>query len=69
VIPVLTEKIGDGPAAVIGDETCNQPLSFVLSKDEDGKAQGVGRSESQKTCLDILHEAVFEAKTVKGASG
>jgi hypothetical protein len=25
--------------------------------------------ESQKTCLDILHEDVFEDKTVKGASG
>jgi hypothetical protein len=63
------KKIGDGPAAVIGDEICNKPLSFVLSNDEDGKAQKVGRSESQKTCLDILHKEVFEAKTVKGVCG
>ncbi len=45
------EEVGDGPAAVFGDETCNKPL--VL---RTGKAQGLGRSESQKTCLDILHE-------------
>ena len=69
MIPVLTGKIGDGPAAVVEDETCNKPLSFVLSNDEDGKAQEVGRSESQKTCLDILHGKVVEDKTVKGACG
>jgi len=23
-----TEKFGDGPAAVFGDETCNKPLPF-----------------------------------------
>ncbi len=57
------EKFGDGPAAVFGDETCIKPLSEALSsefvegpKGQDGKAQGIGRSESQKTCLGILHE-------------
>jgi len=23
------EEVGDGPAAVFGDETCNKPLPFV----------------------------------------
>ncbi len=32
-------KIGDGPAAVIGDESCKMPL--CRSK-RDGKAQQVG---------------------------
>ena len=58
------EEVGDGPAAVVGDETCINPLVVTT-----GKAQGLGRSESQKTCLDILHEEVFEDKTVKGVSG
>ncbi len=49
-LPRLSEQIGDGPAAVIGDETCKRPLIVTI-----GKAQGVGGSESQKTCLDILH--------------
>ncbi len=56
------EEFGDGPAAVFGDETCIKPLSEALSPEfvegsqgQDGKAQGLGRSESQKTCLDILH--------------
>jgi len=41
-------RIGDGPAAVIGDESCNMSLAVKA-----GKAQPVGRSESQKTCLSI----------------
>jgi len=41
----------------------------ILSLWKDGKAQEVGRSESQKTCLDMLHEKVFEDKTVKGSCG
>jgi hypothetical protein len=63
----MRRKVGDGPAAVFGDETCTKPLLGVLSlsKDQGGKAQGIGRSESQKTCLDVLHEDVFEDKTVK----
>ena len=32
-------KIGDGPAAVVGDERCKMPLSSLK---EDGKAQLVG---------------------------
>jgi len=38
-------EIGDGPAAVIGDESCQMPLAGKA-----GKAQPVGESESQKTC-------------------
>ena len=41
--------IGDGPAAVIGDEGREMPLAGKA-----GKARSVGRSGSQKTCLDKL---------------
>jgi hypothetical protein len=40
-------KIGDRPAAVIGDEIRTRPL-FRL---RNGKARKLGGSESQKTCL------------------
>jgi hypothetical protein len=40
-------KIGDRPAAVIGDEIRDGPLFRI----RDGKGRKVGRSESQKTCL------------------
>ena len=51
VTPVPMGTVGDGPAAVIGDETCDKPLpeALSLSKGKGGKAQEVGRSESQKT--------------------
>jgi hypothetical protein len=41
-------QVRHGPAAVTGDETCETPL-FRLKP--DGKAQGVGGSGNQKTCL------------------
>jgi hypothetical protein len=53
-------KFRYGPAAVIGDQRRNMPLSDLLSeacekcsilhKPRDGKARQVERSESQKTC-------------------
>ena len=39
-------RIGDGPAAVIGDDGCSNATGANA-----GKAQPFGRSESQKTCL------------------
>jgi len=39
-------RIGDGPAAVIGDEGRNHATDIFV-----GKARPVGRSVSQKTCL------------------
>jgi len=43
-------KIGDGPAAVIGDERRNH---FTVHSKLNGKARSVERAESQKTCLDV----------------
>jgi len=41
-------RIGDGPTAVIGDESRMKSLS----DESDGKTRPVGWSVSQKTCLD-----------------
>jgi hypothetical protein len=41
-------QVRHGPAAVTGNETCEMPL-FQL--EPNGKAQGVGGSGNQKTCL------------------
>ena len=45
-----TVRIRRGPAAVTGDETCSSHCTVTR-----GKAQGLGRSGSQKTLLNDLH--------------
>ena len=43
-------KFGDGPAAVIGDERRNH---VTVHSKLNGKMRPVGRSDSQKTCLEM----------------
>jgi hypothetical protein len=57
---------GTDPPLYSGTKLAEATIFGLL---KDGKAQEVGRSESQKTCLDVLHGVVFEDKTVKGSCG
>lgn len=43
-------KFRNGPAAVIGDESCKTSLSGIKN---EGKTQPLERSVSQKTCLIV----------------
>gem|GEM_PF-1816925 len=43
-------RIGDGPAAVIGDE---RRIHVTVHSKLNGKTRLLGRSDSQKTCLDM----------------
>jgi len=48
-------QIRHGPAAVCGDETRKKPLyRKPLGTKRYGKAWGVGRSTSQKTCRSLF---------------
>ena len=76
VISVETEKVGDGPAAVIPipslwDNALTEKATVLSPEPVEGRRMGrrvkVGRV--RKPGLDTLHEKVFEDKTVKGACG
>jgi len=55
-------RVGDGHAAVIGTKLARSTIQREI---KDGKGQGLGRSESQKTCLNALHNSL-RWRTVKG---